>query len=121
MNTMNFHRTCQYSQMVELTTTLHFSTPSVTFSSFFDCQFRCAQCRRCAPNQSYINPAERCMPLLNIGLERRHAGAFEKIILSCKTMKRLRDKSNEHQGLKETYLASLLKQFPLNLLKQLKN
>lgn len=24
---------------------------------------------RCAPNQSYINPAERCMSLLNIGLQ----------------------------------------------------
>ena len=39
--------------------------------------------RRCAPSQSYINPAERCMTLLNIGLyglalERGHAGAFEK-------------------------------------------
>ena len=54
------------------------------------------------------------MSLLNIGLyglalERGHAGAFEKIISSCKTMKRPRDKSNEHQGLKETYLASLEK------------
>ena len=69
---------------------------------------------RCAPSQSYTNPAERCMSLLNIGLyglalERGHAGAFEKIISSCKTMKRPRDKSNEHQGLKETYLASLEK------------
>ena len=54
------------------------------------------------------------MSLLNIGLyglalERGHAGAFKKIISSCKTMKRLKDKSNEHQGLKETYLASLEK------------
>ena len=67
---------------------------------------------RCGPSQSYINPAERCMSLLNIGLyglalERGHAGAFKKIISSCKTMKRLIYKSNEHQGLKETYLASL--------------
>ena len=69
---------------------------------------------RCAPNQSYINPAERCMSLLTIGLyglalERRHAGEFEKIISSCKTMKGLREKSNEHQGLKEIYLPRLEK------------
>lgn len=47
---------------------------------------------RCAPSQSYINPAERAMSLLNIGLqgmalERDHAGPFEKLIGSCKTMK----------------------------------
>ena len=54
------------------------------------------------------------MSLLNIGLyglalERGHAGAFEKIISSSKTLKGVREKSNEHQGLKETYLASLEK------------
>ena len=69
---------------------------------------------RCTPNQSYINPAERSMSLLNIGLyglalQRGHAGAFEKIISSCKTMKGLKEKSNEHQWLKGTYLASLEK------------
>ena len=42
------------------------------------------------------------MSLLNIGLyglalQRGHAGAFEKIISSCKTMKGLKEKSNEHQ------------------------
>ena len=47
---------------------------------------------RYAPNQSYINPAEQYMSLLNIGLyglvmERGYAGAFKKIIASCKTMK----------------------------------
>ena len=35
-------------------------------------------------------------------LERGHTSAFENIISSCKTMKGLREKSNEHQGLKET-------------------
>ena len=68
----------------------------------------------CAPSQSYINPAERCVSLLNIGLyglalERGHAGAFEERISSCETKKALREKSNEHQGLKQTYLASLEK------------
>ena len=47
------------------------------------------------------------MSLLNIGLyglslERGHAGAFKKTISWCKTMKGLGEKSNEHQGLKET-------------------
>ena len=69
---------------------------------------------RYAPNQSYINPAEQCMSLLNIGLyglviERGYAGAFKKIISSCKTMKGLREKSNDHQGLKEKFFASLEK------------
>ena len=54
------------------------------------------------------------MSLLNTGLyglalERGHTGAFEKIISSCETKKALREKSNEHQGLKQTYLASLEK------------
>ena len=42
-----------------------------------------------------------------MALERGHAGAFEKIISPSKTMKGLREKSNEQQGLKETYLANL--------------
>ena len=54
------------------------------------------------------------MSLLNIGLyglalERGHAGAFKERISSCETKKALREKSNEHQGLKQTYLASLEK------------
>ena len=85
-----------------------------TFGSFLIGNFDVLNVGRCALSQSYINLAERCMSLLNIGLyglalERGHAGAFKKIISSCKTMKRLKDKSNEHQGLKETYLASLEK------------
>ena len=95
VNTMNFHRTFQYSQMVELTSTLYFSTPSVHFGPFFDCNFDVLNVGRCAPSQSYIKPAERCMSLLNIGLydlalERGHAGASEKITSSCKTIKRLK-------------------------------
>ena len=67
---------------------------------------------RCAPNQSYINPAERCMSLLNIGLqgmalERDHTGEFEKMIKSCNSMKSLRTKAKQQQGLKEIHLESL--------------
>ena len=74
---------------------------------------------RCAPNQSYINPAERCMSLLNLGLqglatERDYVGDFEKIIKSCSSMKSLREKANQQQGLKEIYLESL--NAPINVI-----
>ena len=57
------------------------------------------------------------MSFLNIGLyglalERGHAGAFDKIKSSCKTIKGLRD---EYQRLKEIYLLSLVK--PRKILK----
>lgn len=74
---------------------------------------------RCAPNQSYINPAERCMSLLNLGLqglatERDHVGEFENIIKSCSSMKTLREKAKQQQGVKEMYLESL--HAPINIL-----
>ena len=47
--------------------------------------------------------------LYGLALEKGHASAFEKVISSCKTMKGLKEKTNEHQGLKEIYLASLEK------------
>lgn len=67
---------------------------------------------RCAPNQSYINPAERCMSLLNIGMqglaiERDHSGPFEEIIKNCKSMKDIRIKANQIQGIREAYQSSL--------------
>jgi len=67
---------------------------------------------RCASNQSYINPAERCMSLLNIGmqglaLERDDTGPFEQLIKNCKSMKDIRLKAKSHQGLKEAYQSSL--------------
>ncbi len=63
---------------------------------------------RCAPYQSYINPAERCMSLLNIGLQglalqRDHAGDFEAAISSCWSMKTLQEKETKHQGFKEAF------------------
>ena len=51
--------------------------------------------RRCAPNQSYINPAERCI-----------SGKSEKMLTSCKTMKAIREKAQHQQGLKEAHIAS---------------
>ena len=67
---------------------------------------------RCAPNQSWINPAERCMSILNIGiqglaLERDHAGHFENVLSGAKCMKDMRAKAKKHQGLAETYQTNL--------------
>ena len=69
---------------------------------------------RCAPYQSYINPAERVMSVLNIGLQglaldRDHAGVFENVLSSCKTMNSVRSKADQHVGLKEYYLKSIAK------------
>ncbi len=54
----------------------------------------------CAPHQSYINPAERCMSLLNIGmqglaLQRDEAGVYEATFKSCGSMESLREKATE--------------------------
>ena len=67
---------------------------------------------RCAPCQSYINPAGRVMSILNIGLqglalERDGAGAFEKEISSCQSMKSLRAKDELHHELRNAYLSSV--------------
>ena len=76
---------------------------------------------RCAPSQSYINPAERYMSLLNLGLqslalERDHVGEFGKVIKSCSSMKSIRSKAKQQQGLKEVYLESL--QAPIHTLER---
>ena len=67
---------------------------------------------RCAPNQSYINPAEWCMSLLNIclqglALDRDHMGPFEDSMKSCTSMKAIRAESKQQQGLKEAYQSSV--------------
>ena len=69
---------------------------------------------RCVPYQSYINPAERVMSVLNIGLQglaldRDHAGVFENVLSSCKTMNSVRSKVDQHVGLKEYYSKSIAK------------
>ena len=67
---------------------------------------------RCAPNQSFINPAERCMSILNIGmqclsLERDHLGEYEDALKNCKSMKDIRTKAKKHQGLSDAFQTSL--------------
>ena len=61
---------------------------------------------------SFVNPTERCMSLLNIGLqdlaiERDNAGPFKSKIKSCSTMKSIRRKATECQVLKEAYASSI--------------
>ena len=61
---------------------------------------------------SFVNPTERCMSLLNIGLqglalEIDNAGPFESTIKSCSTIKSIHRKATECQGLKEAYTSSI--------------
>ena len=70
------------------------------------CNFDMLNVGRCAPYYSFVNPAEKCMSLLNIGLqglalERDKAGPFESTVKSCRTMKSIHRKATECQGLKE--------------------
>ena len=69
---------------------------------------------RCAQYQSYIDPAETVMSVLNVGLQglaldRDHAGIFENVISSSKTMNSVRSQADQHVGLKEYYLNSIEK------------
>ena len=70
------------------------------------CNFDILNVGRCVPYHSFINPAERYMSLLNIGLqglalERDKACPFESTVKSCSTMKSIRRKATECQGLKK--------------------
>ena len=66
----------------------------------------------CIPNHSWRDPVERCMSLLNIGLQvlalqRHHAGIFESTMSSCKTMKALRSQPDQKIGFKEAFISSI--------------
>ena len=79
--------------MEEVITTLHFYLYNVVYSHLIK-GYDILNVGRCAPYQSYINIAECCMSLLNIGLqglalEREDLGAFEAAIKSFKSMKAL--------------------------------
>lgn len=62
---------------------------------------------RCAPGQSWINPAERVMSVLNLGLqnvslERKEVGKnIESALKSCNSMADIRDKGNAKPEVKE--------------------
>ena len=76
------------------------------------CSFDILNVGRCDPYYSFVNPAERCMSLLEIGLqglalERDKAGPFESTVKSCSTMKSIRRNATECQGLKEAYTSSI--------------
>ena len=77
------------------------------------CNFDILNVGRCAPHHSFVNPAEKCMSLLNIGLqdlalERDNVGGtFESRVKSCSTMKSSSKKATECQGLKEVYTSPI--------------
>ena len=71
--------------------------------------------------QSFRNPVERCMSLLNLGLQAvgmmrspMQEEEFEKAMKSCDTMSDLREAAKEHPALEEA-LKQSLKQ-PMELL-----
>lgn len=68
---------------------------------------------RCAPGHSYINPAERIMSILNIGLQNvalaREASTDENEthFKKCNSMNGLRDQVNKYPELKQAWLESV--------------
>ena len=68
--------------------------------------------RTCA-SQSWINPAERCMSLLNLALQHVSLSRAamdedkEKLAKSCTTMADLRSAASKHEGFKEAYIDSM--------------
>lgn len=65
---------------------------------------------RCAPGHSFINPAERVMSILNLGLqnvalERSPCGdeTMDKLVKQCNSMNDIRAKNTKHPGLKEAW------------------
>ena len=96
--------------MEEVITTLHFYLYNIFYSHLIK-DYGILNVGRCAPYQSYINPAECCMSLLNIGLqglalEQEDLGVFEAAIKSFKSMKALCYTAQESTGLNEAYHTS---------------
>ena len=90
----------------------HLFAQCALLALFKVCNFDILNVGRCVPYHSFINPAERYMSLLNIGLqglalERDKACPFESTVKSCSTMKSIRRKATECQGLKEAYTSSI--------------
>lgn len=78
-------------------------------------------CARTAPSMSYLNPAERTMSLLNIGLQnvslRRENMAPEfELLARGKTLKGLRNIAERNEKFKEKYKEST--NVPIEILKQ---
>ena len=66
---------------------------------------------RCAPGQSWTNPAERCMALLNLGLQncalsrdKCHDEEVEKVVSSANSMRSVREQAEKTTNLKEQWL-----------------
>ena len=68
---------------------------------------------RCAPGQSYINPAERVMSILNYGLQnvaterKKMDDETEALLKRCNSSNQIREKAREHPFLVEKWKSSV--------------
>ncbi|KAK7092705.1 hypothetical protein V1264_008410 [Littorina saxatilis] len=89
------------------------SVKCATICLFSEFSFDMVVSVRCAPGQSYINPAERVMSLLNLGLQNcateRSAmdEASEKIIKTCNSVSSIRDSEKKNPNMKQQWMESI--------------
>ena len=67
---------------------------------------------RCAPGQSWTNPAERIMSILNIGLqnvalERKRVEEIEADLKKCSTMEDIRNAAESNTSLRKKWMSSI--------------
>ena len=68
---------------------------------------------RCAPGQSWTNPAERVMSILNLSLQNCAIGRescsddVEKLLQPCKSMKHVREKALKHPEINKEWKKSI--------------
>ena len=68
---------------------------------------------RCAPVQSYINPAERVMSILNYGLQnvaterKKMDEKTEALLICCNSSNQIREKARDHPFLVEKWKSSV--------------
>ena len=80
---------------------------------FFEFQFEMVIAARCAPGQSYKNPAERVMSILNIGLQNSATEGTEmdetaeSLLKKCNSCASIRDRQKSHQDLKDKWQESI--------------
>ena len=74
---------------------------------------------RTAPNNSWVNPAERCMSVLNLALQHSALArdemnpGFEKMIKHSNSLNAVRDMAQCKQGLREAFLKSMTPVFDI--------
>ena len=71
-------------------------------SLFVELDLDCLVAARTCPTQSWVNPAERCMSLLNLGLQNMSLSCaamredLEKVVKNCHTVGDLRKAAEKH-------------------------